>query len=524
MRRTGAAWGTGLRLPGPGRKDRSWLPALALAGLAWWPACDGGSTGSDDAGTDAAADGEAADGDAVLETTDVPDDRPGADADDDAADGSEDVAPSPAVYVSPMGDDSAPGTFDAPVRTFARALELRRSGHEIRAFGGVYEQRLDVDLIGTAEQPVRILPVAGAAPVIDTQTVPGGQSIRLTGRFVQVEGFEVRNSENQCVEASGSDLVLRNLVVHHCTSHGVQLGGARIRAERLTIHDTVLENEGGGSSSGWGSALKVKVGGDEIELVRNLVFHNWGEGIAVTRGTRVTVRENRVYDNFSVNIYVDNSHHVTVEGNLSTCSAGSGYERDGQRATGIALGEEYYDGWGAQLHDVVVRNNIAAFCHRGLAYWGSDVGGDFHDIAILHNTFWGSVSTALSIEHGARPAYAITIAANLVGQPDDRLAWIDDATGMVLADNFWAGTPPATASGTGDRSGDPGFHAVPAGTAASYRLGEGSAARDGTDARADVPVDFEGATRATADSPRADPGAMEYKDPSAACAFDELWD
>ncbi|MBN1773311.1 MAG: right-handed parallel beta-helix repeat-containing protein [Deltaproteobacteria bacterium] len=478
---------------------------------------DGGPDG--DATHDGEEDDGGADGDATHDGEDVLGDETAP----EAGDVPEDAGPPPAVYVHPEGDDADPGTFERPVRTFDRALALWRPGLEIRAFGGVFEQRLDVALAGTADRPLRVLPVAGEAPVIDTRTVPGGQSVRLEGAFVEVEGFEVRSSENQCVVASGSDLVLRGLHVHDCVSHGVLIEGTRVRAEGLVIHDTVLENEGG-SGGGWGSALKVQVGGDGVELVRNRVFHNWGEGIAVTRGSNVAVRENRVYDNFSVNIYIDNSYEVTVEGNFTFCTEGSGYEREGRRATAISLGEEFYDGWGAQLHDVVVRNNIAWSCDRGFGYWGSDVGGDFRDVAIVHNTFWGSVTTALSIEHGALPAHGIAIAGNLVGQPDDRLAWIDDAAGFELSGNFWAGTPPATASGPGDRSGDPGFAAEPAATAASFRLGESSAARDGAEARTDAPVDFEGTARSTVESPAADMGAMEYKDPSLPCAFDALWE
>jgi hypothetical protein len=439
-------------------------------------------------------------------------------------DAEDDAPPRPAVYVSPEGDDANTGGYDDPVRTFDRALELWEPGYEVRAFAGVYNEQLRVDMSGTEADPVIILPVDGQEAVIDTTGSEAGRSIYLTGEHIRVEGFEVRGSVNQCVDASGRNLVLRNLTVHDCVSHGVMIGGTGVLVEGFVIYNTVLENENG-TGGGWGSALKVKVDGSDIVLLRNRVYHNWGEGIAVTRGVGVTVRGNWSYDNYSVNIYIDNSYDVVVEGNLCTCTPDSGFERDGSRASGIAIGEEYYDGWGARLHNLVIQNNISAFCGRGLIYFGSDVGGALVDAVIVHNTLWGSVETTLSMGHDPGNT-GILIANNLVQHDEGSTVWIEDRTGIDMNNNFWVGGEPEdwrNAAGTDDRWGDPGLTSTPDYLVASFRLGEASQARDGAAVMDSPVVDLDGTERYTTESPLADMGALEYVDSASPCAFDNQW-
>lgn len=427
--------------------------------------------------------------------------------------------PLPAIYVGPEGDDSAPGTKEAPVRTFARALELWQPGWEVLALAGVYSEQLEVPLAGTAADPVIVRSEVAGAAILDAAGSPAGQPILLTGSHIEVAGFEVRGSDNQCVKASGQGLVLRDLRVHDCVSHGVEIDGQDVLAEGLTIHTTVLENEG--EQGAWGSALKLSAGAAGVVLRRNLVYHNWGEGIAATRAVDVEIAENRVFDNYSVNIYIDNSYGVLVDANWSSCTADSGFERAGSRAAGIALAEEQYEGWGAQLADVEVRNNLVVSCDRGVIYYGADVpGGGLDHVTIRFNTLWDSVDTAISTAAEPAKTTGSEIAYNLVQQPTDAVAYIDDPAGIDLHDNFWVGPVPEdwrNCTGPGDLTGDPKLAFPPGDTAKSLRLAADSPARDR--APGAVPLDLEGKER----GPQADLGAIEYGDPDAPSPVDERW-
>lgn len=431
----------------------------------------------------------------------------------------------PAIYISMSGNDTNAGTKDAPVKTFTKAFEIRNAEQDVRVFGGTYTEKLLISKSGTAAEPIRVLPVQGEKVVLNATGKAAGKPIEITGSNVLVQGFEATGSGNQCADVTGSDVILCQIDAHDCVSHGIQLGGARIWAEGNTIHNTVLENEGAPAGQGWGSGLKIKVGGEDITLYRNRVFHNWGEGVAATRGKSIVIRENLSYDNFSVNFYIDNSYDVLVEKNMATCVPNSGFERDGKSAAAFMIGEEYYDGWGAQLHNVTIRNNIGVFCNRGFLFAGSDVDGGLVDVTIVHNTFWGSADTAVSIAAGKTSGTVVR--NNLVQQPGGKTVWIESLEGLEVSNNFWVGAVPAdwtNGSGMGDVVGDPLLFKTPGYEAGSLRLSDKSPARD--KALALTPAlndDFEGRMRSVMGSEGTDIGAMEFGDPSAPCAFDALW-
>jgi hypothetical protein len=430
----------------------------------------------------------------------------------------------PAVFVSSTGDDANAGTKDAPVRTFAQAFEIRTPGQDVRVLGGTYTEKLLVSKGGTADSPLRVLPVAGEKVILDATGMAAGKPIDITGNYVHVQGFEAKGSGNQCVDITGNDVVLCQVDAHDCESHGIQIGSQRVWVEGNTIHNAVLENEGAPAGQGWGSGLKVKVGGEDVTLYRNRMYHNWGEGLAVTRGKNVVVRENLSYDNFSVNFYIDNSFDVLVEKNMATCVMNSGFERDGKPANAFMIGEEYYDGWGAQLHAVTIRNNIGIYCSYGFLFAGSDVGGGLVDVSIVHNTFWGGVSTAISI--GAGVTQGTVVRNNIAQQPDGKDVWIESLDGIDVGTNLWVDGVPAdwtNGSAAGDVVGDPMFVAKPDYKAASYRFSETSPARDKALLSASPVDDFEGRMRSVSGSEGTDMGAMEYGDPSLPCAFDALW-
>ena len=58
--------------------------------------------------------------------------------------------------VSPTGNDTAPGTEAAPLRTISRAIAMAKPGHRIRVLAGTYAERIVLDAsapAGTADAP-----------------------------------------------------------------------------------------------------------------------------------------------------------------------------------------------------------------------------------------------------------------------------------------------------------------------------------------------------------------------------------
>jgi hypothetical protein len=281
------------------------------------------------------------------------------------------------------------------------------------------------------------------------------------------------------------------MTVHDIWDHGIYVDGQHVVVEGSTIYLANMNNEGG-SAGAWGSALKVRVGGEDIILRGNTIYHNWGEGIGVTRGVNVVVEDNEVYDNFAVNLYIDNSRDVVVDGNFVHCDPGSGWGQGGRPAPGIGLGEEEYEGWGAQLRNVTIRNNIVGYCRNGVAYFGSDVGQTvLRDIVIAHNTVVGTPYTPIWLDN--QSAQGTTMVVNNLLQRDGsgEGLHLGRTAGIVSRNNL---------------TDDPGFATTPGYTADSYRLGAGSAAIDAGIALPDALLDFLGRSR----DARPDLGAIEY--------------
>ena len=275
-------------------------------------------------------------------------------------------------YVSLTGSDSNPGTVSAPFKTFTKAASTLVAGDVLQVMAGTYTDTLTLATSGTASAPITVI---GNGAILNMQGVKAN-GISVSGSYVKVSGFEVIGA----------------------TDFGILVTGKNVTVENNIVHDNVTRNGVGtcGISTSWGSAVKVKVGGENTTIRGNNVYDNCGEGIAVTRGVTALVENNTVSDSFGVNIYIDNSPFVTVQNNISYCTGT--HLRDGNRATGIALGEESYTGWGAQLHDIFVSGNTITDCRTGVAAYESNVGGTLTNVAILNNAIPSGQKRSISLQ------------------------------------------------------------------------------------------------------------------------------
>jgi hypothetical protein len=275
-------------------------------------------------------------------------------------------------YVSTTGNDATAGTLSAPFKTFAKAVSVLQAGDTLQVMAGIYTEPLVISKSGTSSA---LITVVGNNSILNMQGI-NANGISISGSFVRVSKFEVIGA----------------------TDFGIYITGKDVTVDSNILHDDVTRNGVGtcGISSTWGSALKVKVGGENTTIRNNTVYNNCGEGIAVTRGVKALVEGNTVWDNFSVNIYIDNSPYVTVQNNISYCTGT--HLRDGNRATGVALGEEYYLGWGAQLHDIHISGNTITDCRTGVAAFESNVGGTLTNVSILNNNIPSGQKRGISIQ------------------------------------------------------------------------------------------------------------------------------
>ena len=408
-------------------------------------------------------------------------------------------------YVSMTGSDSNPGTSSAPFKTFAKATSMLSAGSTLYILPGTYNEPLKVLNSGADGAWINVKP-SGGAVVIDVQNVTNAV-VQLLGSYIDVSDLEVKGSTDICVKALGSYLRIAGLNVHECQTHGIFMNGKHVETVGNTVYAAAMANQARTMSTAWGSGIKIGLGGDDVLVQGNTVYHNYGEGMAVTRASNVIVRGNSVYDNYNVNIYLDNSFNTLVEKNLVTCHLNSGFERNGNPASGIAMGEEFYEGWGAQLHHVSITNNIVAFCRQGIYYFGADpllTGSGLKNSTIAYNTLWGSTDTALGVIYASAQAGTL-ISSNIIWQANNKLAYIENATGLTFQNNLWKALPPSNVRGTGDRIGDPLFASTPSYVAQSFALGALSPAIAGG-ANIGVTTDYFNNPR----GPSYEMGALQY--------------
>ena len=240
----------------------------------------------------------------------------------------------------------------------------------------------------------------GQDVTISSSTILSGDfgKIVVNGGGSETNPLIVTGGHVRCLELSGVYIVASGIDVSGCTSHGIYIKGQHILVQDNNVHGNVLENVSGTKcgNAQWGSAIKVYIGAEDIMIRGNYVHENCGEGIGVTRGVDVTVDGNTVEDNFSVGIYVDNSPYTQVYNNVTRCISPN-YYRDGGAAKGIMLGMENYQGWGNQLHDVVIDGNYIVGCKSIRTYTNINGASPIPPITITNNKFQGVVQPYVSV-------------------------------------------------------------------------------------------------------------------------------
>jgi parallel beta-helix repeat protein len=215
----------------------------------------------------------------------------------------------------------------------------------------------------------------------------------------------------QCLQLSGNYIRVTNVTVNGCNSHGVLITGKHIIFENSTVTNTVRENVD--RSGGWGSGVKVQIGGENVTIRNNHVYENHGEGIAATRGRNVLIEGNLIHDNYSVNLYIDNSPNTTARGNRVTNTGVTSFYRNGNPAQCILLGTENYAGWGNQFRDVLVEGNWIYNCYRGIRFYGENgmTIPQGSNVRVLNNYFHNTTMPWISLPS------SVLVNGNVAGTP-----------------------------------------------------------------------------------------------------------
>lgn len=340
-------------------------------------------------------------------------------------------------YVAVSGSDSNAGTQAAPWKTIQKAANAAAAGDTVYVRGGTYKEKVIVRNSGSASAPITFMAYPGETPVIDANGISmanyfeGGFTI--SGRnYIEVTGFKVINVTKGfgIVCVSSDHCVIRNNQTYNTLMSGIVM--------RYAAYATVDHNDVGLANND-GEQEMITVSGSAFVTVTNNVVHdggpgtNGGEGIGVKDNSHdVLVRNNEVYNNSRIGIYVDaytgEGYNITVDGNrvhhskrigIAVEAEKSGHSlnniviinnlvyRNGQ--AGIALGD-----WGyGTISKIFIVNNTVALNgigagNGGIALWNSRAS----KVTVRNNIV--SQNEAFTIEVQGTPPSETTITNNLL--------------------------------------------------------------------------------------------------------------
>lgn len=385
-----------------------------------------------------------------------------------------------ATYVvSPAGNDGAPGTISSPLRTISHAATLARPGDVVEVRGGVYTEIVKIRSRGTASARIVFRSYRGEQAVIDgAGTAYNTDLVQLTGaEYVDLSGFEIRNSTRLGIAGWGaSNIRIIGNTVHGSTRGGIYFGHSSYGSTREIeisgnrVFNNVLENQYHTMNGGWGQAVSAQRA-ERVSITGNHVHENDGEGIVVLLSNDVLVQKNRVHDNFSVEIYLDNARLTTVDANHVYSTGNSRYHRNGHPAHGISAANESYS-TSNPLGDIRITNNIVIGSRSGFFYGNYENGGGLKNVTIANNTFHGSTDAMLIIQADSHAGTSIrnNIFSQTGGAPLVSVA----GGGVVYGHNNWWGGSAGAAGGAGDIVADPQFASASGFETADYRISPAS--------------------------------------------------
>jgi hypothetical protein len=334
----------------------------------------------------------------------------------------------PAFYVSRAGDDSNPGTMKAPWRTIQHAANGATAGSTVNVRGGVYEERVTINVSGNAPDGyVTFRSYPGETAILNGEHLTpedrSGMLVILNKSYVRIQGFEIRNYRTAdrrrtpmgiSVLGAGTHIELLKNNVHHIeqTFSGRDAPGRGANAFGIAVYgtdakqpitDLVIDgNEVHHLKTGSSESLVVNGNVTNFRIMHNVVHDNNNIGIDIIGAERtasdpavdqardgvvsgnlvynITSRGNPAYgnDQSSDGIYVDGGTRILIERNVI-------HHVD----FGIELASEHR---GRTTSYITARNNLIYGCNTAgvsIGGYGAERGGTDH-CTVINNTLYGN--------------------------------------------------------------------------------------------------------------------------------------
>ncbi len=413
-------------------------------------------------------------------------------------------------FVAPGGNDGGPGTQELPFATVSRGLQAAtQPGDRVWLRAGTYQPTAGLNMVfaGLPGKPIQLAGYPGELVIIDGSATPPGTDLLWVGRaWTVVQNLTLRSSSRIGLSVWGPgsivhDVVIRDNEIYDSVSHGIFVGYQnRIDPIRdILVQGNRIHHNGRVNEAPPHTAWPIASGAGPstgVSYVDNDIYKNWGEGLGFFLADHCLARGNRIADNFSVNLYLDNATDCRLEGNFVYSTGDKDFFRQGFQASGIQIANEFYSISNPSTRNEIVNNVL--FENRWTVRYGSyQLGGGLRETLIAHNTAFAAAGTLFTIDDDAGHTGSRVI-NNIFVQTEGRpLTSVDETfPGAEFSYNlWWGGAPSPAATGPGDLVADPEFVAPGALVAGAYAPRTTSPVYGSGTELPETPLDFYGSVR-----------------------------
>ena len=273
----------------------------------------------------------------------------------------------------------------------ASALSQAVPGDTIELKSGTYSSVPYGLKSGTAGKPITIKAAANAN-VVFTGTSTSYIFSAHAAQYVNIEGpFELKNAKVGIGLTQAQHVNISGLKVHDIQYQGIVVTGHYINVFNNEVYNCALENKSTAKTKDGGWSQMVAVHGTSwgvmstnIHFKNNYIHEGYGEGLDFLECDNCSGVGNKITNGFSMNIYIDASRNILIEGNTLRVNTDV-YNTKWGRACGVGMAPE---SGGIVISNIVIKNNVMIGTRMGIYFFTMGSGGGYDKIKILHNTLW----------------------------------------------------------------------------------------------------------------------------------------
>lgn len=376
------------------------------------------------------------------------------------------------VYIATSGSDTTgDGSINKPFKTFGKAQSMVGPGSTVYVRGGTYNEKIIISTgSGSASSVAMYKPYNGESVTLDGTGIsltPTQGLVTLYGvSYITFSGFNITNSSGRGLVVDASNNVLaQNNKIHHTQYQAFLGAGSNITFDSNEVYSAGLSNVNGSfgcgtpgcSNGGWPAIVSTwkKPDGSasqNINITNNKVYNSWGEGIDLIMVDGGSIKDNKVYDNYSVLIYLDHARNITISGNY-LYNQNSTFYRNSKPADGILLAAESccVPNPNFDNENIIIANNLILNTKNALAYWNAGTGRTYRNLKVFYNDIKDSVQNAGYFDSASTSGNEFRdniVYGNFV---------TPNASSWAFSNNNWPGGKPSIDSSSTSFSADPQF-------------------------------------------------------------------